>query len=125
MNENKKKTSSNSSSQNEAENDLFSEVYKDALEIKSKSRLWSVIALFLAVVSLSLCILVYWLGMIFGLTSILAILISRRSLGYFDRISVFSLIIAIFGTMFSVLLLIASIIILGNDELEQIFTWIL
>jgi hypothetical protein len=84
----------------------------------------TVIAIILAVVSLSLCIIVYWLGLIFGVSSILAILISRKSLGYFDRISVFSLIIAIFGTIFSLLLLVASFIIKGNPELMQVFTWI-
>ena len=122
MKEKEKKNSAEGAG--EVENDLFSEVYKDTIGTKSKSRLWSVIALFLAIVSLSLCILVYWLGLIFGVASILAILISRKSLGYFDRISVFSLIIAIFGTIFSLLLIITSFIILGNEELEHIFTWL-
>ena len=110
--------------QSQNENDVFGGVYKEVMEVKSKSRLWSVIAIFLAIVSLSLCILVCWLGFIFGVSSILAILISRKSLGYFDRITVFSLIIAIFGTIFSLLLLIASFIIKGNPELMQVFTWI-
>ena len=110
--------------QSQNENDVFSGIYKEVIEVKSKSRLWSVIALFLAVVSLSLCLLVSWLGLIFGVSSILAILISRKSLGYFDRITLFSLIIAIFGTIFSLLLIIASFIIKGDPELMQVFTWI-
>jgi len=123
MKENEKKTGAeNQGAQNEG--DLFEGVYKDVMEVKSKSRLWSVIAIALAVISLSLCLLVYWLGIIFGVASIMAIFISRKSLGYFDRISIFALIIAIFGTIFSVILLIASLIIQGNEELMQVLSWI-
>ena len=120
----KKNEKQNDKEQSQNENDVFGGIYKEVMEVKSKSRLWSVIAIILAVVSLSLCIIVYWLGLIFGVSSILDILISRKSLGYFDRISVFSLIIAIFGTIFSLLLLVASFIIKGNPELMQVFTWI-
>lgn len=125
MKESKKASDAENKNENGAESDLFEGVLRDVMEVKSKSRLWSVIALFLAVVSLSLCLLVYWLGIIFGVASILAIFISRKSLGYFDRISVFSLIIAIFGTIFSLLLLIASLIISGNEELMHIFSWVI
>lgn len=125
MKESKKASDAENKNENGAEGDLFEGVLRDVMEVKSKSRLWSVISMFLAVVSLSLCLLVYWLGIIFGVASILAIFISRKSLGYFDRISVFSLIIAIFGTIFSLLLLIASLIISGNEELMHIFSWVI
>lgn len=123
MKENEKKNGQTEENGAKSEGDLFEGVYRDVMEVKSKSRLWSVIALFLALLSLSLCLLVYWLGIIFGVSSILAILISRKSLGYFDRISIFSLIIAIFGTIFSVLLLIVSLVISCNEELRQMFSW--
>lgn len=110
--------------ENQNEKDVFGGIYKEVMDVKSKSRLWSVIALIFAVLSLSLCILVYWLALIFGIVSIMAIFISRKSLGYFDRITVFSLIMAIFGTIFSFLLLIVSFIVKANPELVQVFTWI-
>lgn len=124
MKENEKKSDFGHQQENQSESDVFGGVYKEVMDVKSKSRLWSVIALILAVVSLSLCVLVYWLALIFGTASIMAIFISRKSLGYFDRITVFSLIMAIFGTIFSLLLLIVSFIIKANPDLVQVFTWI-
>ena len=105
----------------EQNGDLFGGVYKDVMEMKSKSRLWSVIALGLGVLSVCLCF-VYWLGLIFGIAAIVATVVSRINLGYFDKISVAALIISIFGSVFSLIIMVASIIFASNPELFAAFS---
>ena len=104
-----------------ASGDVFGDVYKDVMELKSKSRLWSVIAISLGVLSVCLCF-VFWLGLIFGVAAIIATVISRINIGYFDRISVAALIISIFGSVFSLIFMIGTIIVASDPALAEAFS---
>ena len=113
MQDNEKKTA--------AENeDLFGGVYKEVMEVKSKSRLWSVIALGLGILSIALSF-VFWLGLLFGISAIIATVLSRMSLGYFDRISVAALIISIFGVVCSIIVMVGTIVLMSNPELAEAY----
>lgn len=113
MQDNEKKTAA------EGE-DLFGGVYKDVMEMKSKSRLWSVIALGLGILSVALSF-VFWLGLLFGIAAIIATVVSRINLGYFDRISVAALIISIFGVVCSLIVMIGTIVLASNPDLAEAY----
>jgi 4-hydroxybenzoate polyprenyltransferase len=68
---------------------------------KNKTRLWSVISLSLAVLALVLCFL-GWVGMALCTIALAFAIISRKMLGYFDRITLASLIVSIFAMVFSI-----------------------
>lgn len=80
------------------------------VENKQKTRLWSVIAFVVSILSVVLCF-VPWLGITFGVASIILCLVSRINLGYFDRFGIASLFIGIFGLVFSVGAIIMEYII--------------
>lgn len=67
---------------------------------KENRRTWSVISLILSILSL---LLVYfsWVSLILGILSVGSALISRKNIGYFDKISITGVLIAIFGIVFS------------------------
>ena len=75
-------------------------VYKNVMQDKQQKRTWSVISLALAILSI---LLVYfsWVGLILSLAAVVCAVISRKNLEYFDKPSLFGLIIAIFGVVFS------------------------
>ena len=73
-----------------------------------KSRLWSVLALIAAVLSILLCYFAPILGIVLGVIAIGLSVVSRFRIGYFDGFSIAALICAIFGIVFSI-----SFIILG------------
>lgn len=75
-------------------------VYKSVIKNKENRRTWSVISLALAVLSV-LSLFVSWLSLAFGLLSVGAGVISRKNLGYFDKISLAGIIIGIFGCVFA------------------------
>ena len=75
-------------------------VYKNVLPDKQHRRTWSVAALGLAILSLLLSYF-SWIGLILGLISIGAAIVSRRNLEYFDKLTLAALIVAIFGVVFS------------------------
>lgn len=75
-------------------------VYKQVMNKNEKKRTWSVVALVLAILSLALCYF-SWVGLVFGLISVVFAVVSRRHLGYFDKITLTALILAIFGVVFS------------------------
>ena len=76
-------------------------VYKKVIKNKEQRRTWSVASLVLAVLSV-LLFYFSWVSLILGLASIGAAIVSRKNLGYFDKISVAALIVAIFGAVFAV-----------------------
>ena len=76
--------------------------YKKVLGVKSNTRLYSVISICLSILSVILLFLPVG-GIICGVLGILFALFSRKNLGYFDNISLWGLIIGIFGTVFSVM----------------------
>lgn len=76
-------------------------VYKKVIKNKEQRRTWSVGALALSILSVSLSFLP-WLGLVLGLASVGAGVISRKNLGYFDKLTLVALIVAIFGVVFSI-----------------------
>ena len=76
-------------------------VYKTVIKNKENRRTWSVASLALSVLSI-LTVLVSWLGLTFGLLAVGAGVISRKNLGYFDKLTLAGIIIGIFGCVFAV-----------------------
>lgn len=76
-------------------------VYKKVIKNKQNRRTWSVASIILAVLSV---VLVYfsYVSLCLGLASVGCAFMSRKNLGYFDKISLAGMIIAIFGVVFSI-----------------------
>ena len=75
--------------------------YKRVIRKNEQRRTWSVISVALAALSI---VLIYfsWVSLVLGLASVGAAVIFRLKLGYFDKLSLTALIIAIFGVVFSI-----------------------
>ena len=86
---------------NKEEKDINEEeyTYKKVIKEKKNSRIFSVASLALGILSLVFCFLPI-LGIILALSSIIFSLISRGSLGYFDKIAIIGLVVGIFGAVF-------------------------
>ena len=80
----------------------------DLPEEGSRSALFSVLSLIFSILSVVLCPLFY-LSLIFSSFAVASSLISRRRLGYFDKMSLFGLIVAIFGFVFGICSMIMDI----------------
>lgn len=76
-------------------------VYKSVIKNKENRRTWSVASLAFAVLSV-LSLFVSWLSLVFGLLSVGAGAVSRKNLGYFDKLSLAGIIIGIFGCVFAI-----------------------
>lgn len=87
-------------------------VYKTVIKNKQNRRTWSVVSLALAIISV-LSFSLSWLSLIFGALSVGAAAISRKNLGYFDKISLAGIIVGIFGVVFSLAGIIFGSIISG------------
>lgn len=77
-------------------------VYKKVIQNKEQRRTWSVASIVLAALSV-LLLYFSWVSLVLGLASVGAAVISRKNLGYFDKLSLAALIIAIFGVVFSIM----------------------
>ena len=75
--------------------------YKKVIKDKQQRRTWSVGSIILAVLSLVFLFLP-WVSLVLGVGSAAAAAVSRKNLGYFDKISLAALIIAIFGIVFAI-----------------------
>ncbi len=75
--------------------------YKAVMNGKVKTRLWSIISLLLGALSIILCF-TGWVGLGFSIAAAVMAIVSRKSLGYFDKLSVSGIIVSIFGLVFSV-----------------------
>ena len=76
-------------------------VYKKVIADKKQRRTWSIVSVVLA--ALSVIFLYFsWVSLVLGLLSVGAAVISRKNLGYFDKLSLAALIVAIFGVVFAV-----------------------
>ena len=84
--------------------------------VKYRRRGWSVIAIALSLLSL-LFAFVPWLGVVFSLAALVTGIVSRKSLGYFDGITVASLIFAIFGLVFAITAMILVEVLKNNPDL--------
>jgi hypothetical protein len=84
-----------------------------------KTRAWSVAALVLSIISV-LCCCVYWLGLVCGIFSIVCVIVSRKTLGYFDGLSVASIIVSIFGIVFSSVMIYVVYGVMSDPKFQEL-----
>lgn len=75
-------------------------VYKKVITTKENRRTWSVLSLIFAILSV-VSFYFSWLSFIFGVIAVGFAILSRKNLGYFDRLTLAGIIIGIFGCVFS------------------------
>ena len=80
---------------------------------------WSVAALVLSILSL-LCCCFDWLGLGLGVLAIVFSIVSRKSLGYFDGLSVAALVVGIIGAVFGLSSIIMTPIIENSEFYKQL-----
>ena len=97
---NEEKMSFDTEEKVEAEENIEEYAYKNVITKNGNTRLFSVISVFFAALSVILSF-VPWVGFILGLISIAFSLISRKKLGYFEGFALVGLIVGIFGFVFS------------------------
>ena len=68
---------------------------------KPKTLGWSVASMVTGILSV-VCCCFGWTGIIFGIAAIVLSVVSRKSLGYFDGMSIAGLVVGIFGLVFGV-----------------------
>ena len=83
--------------------------YELPLALKSRSMIWSVISLVAGILSILLCPF-YYVGFCFAACAVGTSLLSRHNLGFFDKLSVFGLILGIMGFVCDIFSLIANMI---------------
>jgi hypothetical protein len=76
-------------------------VYRTVMDGKTPTRLWSIISLVFSIVATSGCYL-GWPGILLGILGLAIAIVSRKLLGYFDKMTLSSIIVAIFAIVFSV-----------------------
>ncbi len=86
-----------------------------------KTRAWSVAALVLSIISI-LCCCVYWLGLFTGVCAVVCAIVSRRTLGYFDGLSVGAIIVSIFGIVFSAVMTYIVLVVMSDPEFIEMLT---
>lgn len=106
--------------QNDYNNENLNDAYKAVIEPKSRSKAWSVAALIVSIASV-MCCCFGWFGFVAGVLGIIFAVVSRKTLGYFDGLSVTSIIISIFGVVFSVLILYVSYILENDPEFMELY----
>jgi hypothetical protein len=84
---------------------------------KPKTMGWSIVAFVAGLVSVICCCLGIS-GIILGAVAIIASILSRKTLGYFDGLSVAGLILGIFGLVFGIVFL-AAVMLVGDEEFEK------
>lgn len=83
------------------DDELAGEVSEDYYPLRERStRLYSIISVFLAIVSVVLGFIYYYIGIALGVGAIIMALVSRKVLGYFDKSSLFGIVVGIFGVVF-------------------------
>ena len=68
---------------------------------KPKTLGWSVASMVTGILSV-VCCCFGWTGIIFGIAAIVLSVVSRKSLGYFDGMSIAGLVVGIFGLVFGI-----------------------
>ncbi|MBO5102285.1 MAG: DUF4190 domain-containing protein [Clostridia bacterium] len=108
----------NNNQQNNQNGDF---IYKQIMEDKQKNRIWSVGSLVIGIFSV-LCCCFEWPGLIFGVLAIVFAILSRKNLGYFDGLAIAGVILGIFGTVFSVFMIISGYFIESSDFYNEFIT---
>ena len=70
--------------------------------------LWSILSLLCSLLSIGLCFL-YYVSLPIALLAVLFSVVSRKKLGFFDKKSVFGLIVGIFGIVFGLFGLVVDV----------------
>lgn len=91
----------NNSSEEKKETKDSEYAYKTVMDGKQASRIWSLISLIMAVLSVCLCF-IPWAGLVLGLLAVVFSVVSRNNLGYFDNLGLVGLIVGIFGVVFGI-----------------------
>ena len=94
--------------------------YKSVLKGNKNSRLYSVISLASSALSVLFAFLsLSWIALILSALGIVFAIVSRKNLGYFDNISLWGLIIGIFGAVFSVMSFIFAALFSENESYKS------
>jgi hypothetical protein len=101
-------------------NEGFIGVYKDAVKGKNLTRAWSVASFVLGIFSI-VCCCTCWAGLVAGILAIIFAVVSRRALGYFDGMSLSGLITAIFGVVFSLLMICMTYVYMKSPEFVMLY----
>jgi hypothetical protein len=72
---------------------------------RPKTKGWSVASMVLGIISV-ICCCGGWCGIILGIGAIILAIVSRKSLGYFDGMSVAGIVLGIFGFVLGITLII-------------------
>lgn len=108
----------NNNQQNNQNGDF---IYKQIMEDKQKNRIWSVGSLVIGIFSV-LCCCFEWPGLIFGVLAIVFAILSRKNLGYFDGLAIAGVILGIFGTVFSVFMILGGYFIESSEFYDEFIT---
>lgn len=76
---------------------------------RPKSILWSVVSAVCGILSIFLSVF-GWVGLIFGIAAIVFFVLARRTLGYINGWAIAGLLTGIFGTVFSLALIIIAFV---------------
>lgn len=93
----------------EKSGDSTEEYYELPPAIKSRTLVWSVASLVLGILSLLLCPF-YYVSLVLAALAVGATVISRRNLGFFDRLAVLGIILGVMGFVFGIFSMTADMI---------------
>lgn len=83
---------------------------EEKVEPKKKSRIWSVLALIVAVLSVVL-FFVPAVSITLGIVAVALTVVSRLSIGYFDNYGIAAIIVGIFGVVFGISYIVYDLLI--------------
>ena len=83
---------------------------EEKVEPKKKSRIWSVLALIVAVLSVVL-FFVPAVSITLGVVAVALTVVSRLSIGYFDNYGIAAIIVGIFGVVFGISYIVYDLLI--------------
>ena len=94
------------------DNDYIENEYEteEKVEPKKKSRIWSVLALIVAVLSVVL-FFVPAVSITLGIVAVALTVVSRLSIGYFDNYGIAAIIVGIFGIVFGISYIVYDLLI--------------
>lgn len=105
--------------ENGAANTGEEHIYKTVMDMKSRSRAWSVAALAVAIFSVVCCCFGGWPSIVLGAVAIVFAVISRINIGYFDNLSIAALIVAIFGVVFGIAMTVLTVTFENSPEYQE------
>ena len=95
-------------------------IYKTVMDMKGRSRAWSVAALAVAIISVVCCCFGGLASIVLGVVAIVFAMLSRLNIGYFDNLSIAALIVAIFGIVFGIATIIMVNALENSPEFQRL-----